>query len=123
MPNPNIRPADYLHHKVVAEPETILIQWITQESPAPMNLKTALARYRSLAFAADKAPTAKDEAPIAAEMNKLYDRMLAATEVVLQISAQAEAQLRRIQRKEESRMTYTQKCDKAIAFWYAGGRV
>ena len=96
--------------------ESLVISWIAQETPAPASLTGLLARYRDLTIFADQAD---DPEPFYAKCNDIYDRLAESAKTVLLVNAKAEAQLRRIQRRNEERWTYSQKCDHAIAQWRA----
>jgi hypothetical protein len=103
--------------------ETIVISWIGQETSPPVHLADLVGKYRNLVAYMDhpNTPIGKShEAGAAAD--RLYDQIMSAAKLKIEISARAEAQIRRIQRKEEARWTYQQKCDHAIALYRAGVR-
>lgn len=86
-------------------PERIVINWIERVNPAPVHLAKLVQQYRDLEFFVDT-PAMADR------MNAIYDRLVAS---VTAAGVSPDKQLRRIQRRDESRMTYQQKCDLAIA--------
>ena len=116
MPNMlKVRPADISEDVA----ESIVISWIQQETPPPTSLSAIVAQYRNLVAYVEKV----DDPGADQIMNKLYDRLMAVATAKLVVSSQVEAQLRRIQRKEEASMSWSQKCNRAIAQWEAGVRV
>jgi hypothetical protein len=102
--------------------EQVVVSWVTLEVPAPRLLAETIRQFRILDAQVLRAKR-QDEAPLLDRQNKLYDNLMAAALEKVRVSARAEAQLRRIARRAEARMTWTQKCDRAIEQFRQGVRV
>lgn len=127
-------PADTLPKRA----ERLVISWIGQEDPAPHHLAALLNEYRILDVQVQHVSQA-EEGPLLDRQNAIYDSLTAAALSKVVVSAQAEAQLRRIQRRAQERplremeavvrdrdagrISYTLACTRAIELYHRGVRV
>jgi hypothetical protein len=98
--------------------ESIVIQWIEMETPAPASLRRIVQRYRDLTWFRD---TAADPAPLDRQMDQIYDYLLEHAESFppMRHMVDPQKQLRRLERRDEARMTWMQRCSKEIERWRA----
>lgn len=114
--------------------ERLVISWVVQETPAPRHLRDLVRDYRILDMRVQQASQA-EEAPLVDQQNAIYDRLTAAALAKIEISAQADAQLRRIQKREQERplrelrkieadptLSYTERCSRLLALHAQGVR-
>ncbi len=107
------------------DPEQVVIDWIEQVDPVPTTLAEAVKKYRILTALYEYAErNAIDTAEVSRRMNRLYDSLIESAAEYLEHQATArgvkpDKQLRRLQRKAESRMTWMERCTQAINEWRA----
>ena len=123
----NIRPAD-ISDEII---ENIVDVWITRGAQPPVHLAEVLKNYHDLMVYVD-APTTSypDAAKASLTMDKLFDKLKAGAAQQVQVHNQIQAQIRRrqkreaeIRQREYDALPWKEKCNRAIAQWYAGIRV
>jgi hypothetical protein len=96
--------------------ERIVVEWIGEESPAPAHLAPLLQHYRDLVVTIDNTdPKWHGLDQLYAAQNSIYDQLAAAAEAKARVSQQAEAQLRRLQRRKVAHLSLTERMALAIA--------
>jgi hypothetical protein len=104
--------------------EGLVISWIDRQETPPMRLSDAVARYRLLsAYYELEEARGRDTAAIADRCNRLYDSLVESAaafhEYQERRSVAPDKQLRRLERKAEARLTWLERCNRAIAEWRA----
>ncbi len=98
--------------------ERIVISWIERQSPPPASLRNILRQYQNLVvYIARVNDPAADHI-----MNSLYDAMLAEATRQAHTAIRIAAQARRLERRRESRLTWTERCNEAIRQYNEGVR-
>lgn len=116
MPNQSVRPADTREYL-----ESIVISWIEQETPAPIQLQALLARYRDLVILADAAPSYAEAVPISLAQDAIFDRLIAtAAGRCRHTNAQRTVSVAKQKRRIERFLPWTEQCNRAIQRWRQG---
>jgi hypothetical protein len=97
--------------------ERIVDAWIFGELPVPQHLRKLVQRYRDLDYFSRRAPREKEGAIISLQ-NNIYDQLLRAATAHCHVPV--EKQLRRLQRRDFSRMSFQEKCNLAIEMYHKG---
>lgn len=103
--------------------ERLVISWIDRQETPPARLSDAVARYRILSAAYELAESRRrDTSTIAGRCNRLFDSLVESAAARLSAAPDPRTvdpakQLRQQHRKTERRLTWMERCDRAIAEW------
>lgn len=99
--------------------ESIVISWVQGEVTPPRSLRSIVGQWKNITLYLES----KDDVKAEQIANSLYERLEVAALPIAQEHIRVEAQIRHAQRKAEARMTWMQKCNRAIAQYNQGVQV
>jgi hypothetical protein len=114
--SPSAERTDLTDHPLYDQADRIVVKWIACEEPAPRTLSDLVDRYRILDLRIANEGT-KTEESLYDESNALYNKLLSVAMVQCRVNVEVAHQARHTERRDFTRMTYSQRCDQAIALW------